>query len=177
MITKEKENIIFKVMIFFILFIVLSIAIILRIIMIQTYSYHKYKSFAMKNNFREATIKADRGNIYSSDNVLLATTIVRNHIFLDLKVIDQKIFDQHINELSDSLSLVFNKKKGIYKEILTQQKKKKINITYLLIMLTIISFVVLKNFLFSIEEKIKEVLLKNMNFFVYTLLTILVIDF
>lgn len=122
---KEKENIVFRVMMFFLLFFVLSIVIILRIIMIQTVGYDKYKNLLMKNHFRKNTIKASRGEIYSVDNILLATTIIRYHIYLDLKIINQKIFDKNIDALSDSLNLVFNKSPKTYKQILIEQKKKK----------------------------------------------------
>lgn len=125
MIIKEKENIIFKFTIFVILFFLLSIIIVLRIVWIQTVGYQKYKNLIMKNNFRRITLKASRGNVYSIDNVLLATTIIRYNIYLDLKVINQKLFDKYIDLLSELLGFLFSKPKEVYKETLIQQKKKK----------------------------------------------------
>lgn len=125
MIIKEKENIVFKVVTIVILFVLLSIIIVLRIFWIQVVGYKKYHNLVMKNNFRIHNIHALRGNIYSADNILLATTIMRYHIYLDLNIINQKIFDQNIDVLSDLLSSVLDKSKEEYKTNLIQQKKKK----------------------------------------------------
>lgn len=131
MVIKEKQSITLKAMIFVLLLVIVSIGIVLRVIIIQTLDYHKYEKLAMQSNFRKYTIKAPRGNIYTSDNVLIATNTIRYHIYLDLKTIKQNIFDKNINILSDSLSKIFKKSKEYYKVKLTKEKIKQ-NQYYLL---------------------------------------------
>lgn len=131
MIIKEKQNITLKVMIFVILFIIIGLGIIFRVIIIQTVHYHKYSKLVMQNNFRKNIIQASRGDIYTVDNVLLATNTTKYSIYLDLKTIKKNIFDQNIEKLCDSLSGIFKTNKNYFKNKLLKEYKKK-NQYYLL---------------------------------------------
>lgn len=124
MIIKEKQNITLKTMVFVVAIICIAIAVVVRVMLIQTVNPEKYEKLAMQNNFRKDTIKAPRGNIYTSDGVLLATTTMKYHVYLDLKTINQKFFDENINALSDSLSRIFPESKSYYKEKLIKEKNR-----------------------------------------------------
>lgn len=146
MIIKEKQNITIKTIFFAVLLLIISIGITLRVIMIQTVNSDKYEKIAIENNFRKKTIKASRGNIYTSDNVLLATTTIRYHIYLDLKTIKQNIFDQKIEILSDSLSKIFGKSRKYYQNKLSKEKKKQNQYYLLAYNINFETFKRLKNF-------------------------------
>lgn len=124
MIIKKRQNITIKAMIIAVLLGVLSIIILLRVVIIQTVGYHKYKELAMQNNFRKTIVRAPKGNIYTSDNVLLATTTTKYHIYLDLKIIKQSFFEKNIDALADSLGHLLKNSSEYYKNNLKREKKR-----------------------------------------------------
>jgi len=52
-------------------------------------------------------IKASRGNIFSDDGSLLAISMPLYNVYMDLSVVDDKIFSSQINNLSISLAQLF----------------------------------------------------------------------
>lgn len=96
-----------------------------KIIYLQHTNVEEIKTDYIDRNYREATLKAARGNLYASDGTILATTVMKYNIFLDLVAIKDSVYTKHIGTLSDSLSHMFDKPKGYFREILDQQRQKK----------------------------------------------------
>ena len=61
-------------------------------------------SFNLVKNF---TIPANKGNVYSSDGSLLATSIPEYTVYFDAVAPSDKNFKENIEGLSDSLSVMF----------------------------------------------------------------------
>ncbi len=110
---------------YFVAFVLLLIGggIIFRIIQIQQTEVEKYKELAEAKNFRQTEVPATRGNIYSSDNVLLATTILRYDVYMDPTVVKQNLWDENIQGLSDSLSKIIAKPSIEIKRKLIKKRK------------------------------------------------------
>lgn len=60
--------------------------------------------------FRIENVKAIRGNIYSSDGSLLATSVQKYDIFIDPLAPSKENFEKYIKPLSDSLAVMFGDK-------------------------------------------------------------------
>ena len=61
------------------------IALLIRILWIQTVDFDRYQSKVIDQLTTESVIKADRGNIYDANGVLLATNITTYRIFISPK--------------------------------------------------------------------------------------------
>lgn len=96
-----------------------------RIVQLQNTNVEEIKNDYINKNYREATLKAARGNLYAADGTILATTVMRYDVFLDFKTIKDTVYSNNIGALTDSLSKMFGKSRSHYRQILDQQKAKK----------------------------------------------------
>lgn len=96
-----------------------------RIIQLQNTNVDEIKADYINNNYREATLKAARGNLYASDGSILATTVMRYDIYLDMKTIKDSVYSNNIGALTDSLSRMFDKPRSYFRQRLDDQKAKK----------------------------------------------------
>ncbi|MCE6988952.1 penicillin-binding protein [Dyadobacter sp. CY323] len=88
----------------------LAILVFVKLIRVQYYDEFKGKTWAEyseKNDLKLDTIPAMRGNIYSNDNSLLATSLPYYYIGLDTKTSDSAYFYNHVDELSSLLAKSF----------------------------------------------------------------------
>jgi cell division protein FtsI (penicillin-binding protein 3) len=89
---------------------VLAIMVFGKLIRVQYYDTFKGKTWAAyseKNDLKLDTIPAMRGNIYASDNSLLATSLPYYYVGFDTKVADSTYFYNHIDELASLLEKNF----------------------------------------------------------------------
>ncbi|MGM5630499.1 penicillin-binding protein [Apibacter raozihei] len=122
---KERKNILaraYLVAAFILLFAVLVFA---RLIFIQTHDTEKYKNLAQTTNFRNVEVKAARGNLYASDGILLATSITKYDIYLDMKTIRNELYQNNVTILCDSLQKMFGKPSHYYYKVLNEGRRSK----------------------------------------------------
>jgi cell division protein FtsI (penicillin-binding protein 3) len=105
--------------------IVAFVIFIARIVQLQNTNVEAIKTDYINKNYREATLKAARGNLYATDGTILATTVMRYDIYLDFKTIKDTFYSKNIGPLTDSLNVLFGKPRNYYRQILDQQKAKK----------------------------------------------------
>ncbi|TLU97946.1 penicillin-binding protein [Dyadobacter luticola] len=89
----------------------LAILVFAKLIRVQYYDTFKGKTWAeysVKNDLKIDTIPAMRGNIYSNDNSLLATSLPYYYIGLDTKTSDSAYFYSHVDELASLLAKSFH---------------------------------------------------------------------
>lgn len=96
-----------------------------RIVILQNTNVQEIKDDYINKNYREATLKAARGNLFASDGSILATTVMRYDIYLDFKTMKDTVYSNNIGALTDSLSKMFGKSRGEFRQQFDQQKKKK----------------------------------------------------
>jgi cell division protein FtsI (penicillin-binding protein 3) len=88
----------------------LAILVFAKLIRVQYYDTFKGKTWAeysLKNDLKLDTIPAMRGNIYSSDNSLLATSLPYYYVGFDTKVPDSAYFNRNLDKLSALLAKNF----------------------------------------------------------------------
>ncbi len=96
-----------------------------RIVILQNTNVQEIKDDYINKNYREATLKAARGNLFASDGSILATTVMRYDIYLDFKTMKDTLYTNNIGALSDSLGKMFGKPRGEFRKKFDEQRKKK----------------------------------------------------
>lgn len=104
---------------------ILFVVFLGRILVLQNTNVEEIKNDYISKNYREATLKAARGNLYASDGSILATTVMRYDVYLDFKTIKDTVYSNNIGALTDSLSKMFGKPRAYFRDRLDQQKKAK----------------------------------------------------
>lgn len=104
-----------------------ALVIMARVLFIQIYEGEELRKMGVTRSIEERKIDALRGNIYSSNNSLLAVTIPKYEIRLDL--ISNKsdhFFNANVDSLSYRLSKLFqDRSKAEYKKLLTKARRSK----------------------------------------------------
>ncbi len=102
-----------------------AIAIIARILYIQISIGDEFRAIDQDRNIRIRTIEAARGNIYSEDGSLLATSVPVFDLFWDATVVSDEIFKRDIDSLALCLANHFKDKNTIeYKKQLVSARQK-----------------------------------------------------
>ncbi|WP_185852390.1 penicillin-binding protein [Blattabacterium cuenoti] len=105
------------------LFIFIAALIIFNLFYIQNYS-EGYKKYFIEKTIRTNLIKAKRGNIYASDSSILAMSVIRYDIHIDFMSISDKLFQENIYSLCNSLEFLFRKPKFFFYKKFQYEKKK-----------------------------------------------------
>ena len=119
---KNKVN--YRVISLYVFMCVIAVVVVSKILVIQRLN-QEISSVNLPKLFK---IEASRGNIFSDDGSLLAISMPLYNVFLDLSVIDEQLFDDDINNLSQSLSILFKDKSAKeYEQYLRDSRSKKRN--------------------------------------------------
>ncbi|MDA7558677.1 transpeptidase family protein [Flavobacteriaceae bacterium] len=95
---------------------ILAISIVVQIVKIQFVQGDEYKKLAQKRTIQNVVIPANRGNVYSSEGNLLATSVPKYDIRFDAITPTTKRFEKHIQPLSDSLASFHGKSSDYYEK-------------------------------------------------------------
>jgi len=118
----------------------------IRVGYIQSVEGAYYKKISAQRTIKTDTIFANRGNIYATGGDLLATTMSKYTVRLDMVSIKNKVFESHINALSDSLSSLLGKESSYYNKYLRKAKRSKNRYLFLARDLGYIDYTRLKTF-------------------------------
>ncbi|MFN6945246.1 MAG: penicillin-binding protein [Cytophagaceae bacterium] len=102
-----KKSIVLRVRIAFLLIFIFSVAIIWKLVKIQVVEGEKWRELAKENVIQYRLVKATRGNIYSDNESLLATSLPFYKVAFDPTIARDDIFDAGIDSLSLKLSTYF----------------------------------------------------------------------
>lgn len=114
-----KQSILLRVRIAFILVAVFAIAIIVKIGHIQIAEGEKWAKLGERITFDRRPVKATRGNIYSDNGSLLATSLPFYKVAFDATQPDEKVWKSGLDSLAGKFAGFFgNKSKAEYKQML-----------------------------------------------------------
>ena len=82
----------------------LLFAIIFRVVNIQYFQGDKYRQISKELTRKPFTIYANKGNVYAADGNLLATSMSKFTIRMDVMSVDRKVFKENVKALSTELS-------------------------------------------------------------------------
>jgi cell division protein FtsI (penicillin-binding protein 3) len=109
MMTQNDEHIIKRSLLVYSGLVLFALLIIVKLIHIQYNEGNKYRTLAQKYTVKEFKIKANRGNIYSEDGNIMATSVPKYDIAFDPTAPSAKNFNKYISGLSQKLSLLTGK--------------------------------------------------------------------
>lgn len=105
----EDKYISYRIYLVAFTFILVAIAIAIKLTNIQWVEGDYYRKLAKERTVKNFVIPANKGNIYSADGSLLATSIPNYDIRFDAVAPKSEDFDKNIRPLSDSLSVLLGK--------------------------------------------------------------------
>lgn len=110
----ENRNILKRVYLVALVILIMATAIGVKLTNIQWVEGDYYRKLAKERSVKNFVIPANRGNVYSSDGSLLATSIPEYTIRFDAMAPTKENFDKNIKSLADSLSVLLNKSSATY---------------------------------------------------------------
>ncbi|PKA99239.1 cell division protein FtsI (penicillin-binding protein 3) [Flavobacteriaceae bacterium MAR_2009_75] len=100
-------------------------AILFKLVDIQLVQGEKYQALAMKRTEKMFTIAPNRGNLYSDDGSLLATSVSRYTIRFDAVTVKDADFKENIVPLSNALSKMLGKSSSHYQQVFRKARVNK----------------------------------------------------
>ncbi len=95
---------------------IFSLLVIFKLVSIQIVDGDKYRNLAEIRTIKNVVIPANRGNVYSANGNLLATSIPKYDIRIDAITPSKKIFNDYLNPLCDSLAKYHGKSSNHYRQ-------------------------------------------------------------
>ena len=100
-------------------------AVLFKLVSIQMVDGEKYQALAETRTSHMFTIEPNRGNLYSDDGSLLATSVSKYTIRFDAVTVSDADFKANVKPLSDALAKQFGKTSSHYQQILRKAKENK----------------------------------------------------
>jgi cell division protein FtsI (penicillin-binding protein 3) len=122
----QKKSILTKFYIVAAFMTLFLLAIIFRVVNIQYVQGEKYKKLSTELTIKQDTIRANKGNVYAADGNLLATSMSKFTIRMDVvAAVKNRAFEKNVAGLSKELSKMFGKPILYYQTKLITAKKRK----------------------------------------------------
>lgn len=127
----ENKHISYRIYLVAFMIFMMAIAVTVKLTNIQWVEGDHYRQLAKQRTVRNFVIPANKGNVYSADGSLLATSIPNYTIRFDAVAPSDENFEKNVKPLSDSLALVLGKSSGYFQSELRKARANK-NRYYLL---------------------------------------------
>ena len=102
-----------------------AIAVLVKLVSIQMVEGDKYRKLAMDRTEKMFTIAPKRGNLYSDDGSLLATSVSRYTIRFDAETVGKRDFEDNVKPLSEALAKLLGNSSSHYQQLLRKAKVNK----------------------------------------------------
>jgi cell division protein FtsI (penicillin-binding protein 3) len=110
----ENSNILKRIYLIALALFLMVVAVSVKLTNIQWVEGKYYRKLAKDRSVKNFIIPANRGNVYSADGSLLATSIPEYTIRFDAMAPTEEHFDEFIKPLSDSLGVLLGKSSWSY---------------------------------------------------------------
>ncbi len=104
---------------------VFGIAVVFKLLSIQYLQGDKYRGLVEEREVKDVAIPANRGNVYSANGNLLATSVPKYDIAIDAVVSPTNKFEEFIKPLADSLSNYTGKPSKSYEKLIRKARANK----------------------------------------------------
>jgi cell division protein FtsI (penicillin-binding protein 3) len=121
----DDKHISYRIYLVAVFIFVMAIAIVVKLTNIQWVEGDYYRKLAKQRTVRNFVIPANKGNIYSADGSLLATSIPNYEIRFDAKAPKAETFEKYVKGLSDSLVTVLGKSGSYFEKELRKARENK----------------------------------------------------
>lgn len=110
----EDKHISYRIYLVAFAILLMAVAIAVKLTNIQWVEGDYYRKLAKERTVKNFVIPANKGNIYSADGSLLATSIPNYEIRFDAIAPKSVAFEKNVKSLSDSLSILLGKPAGFF---------------------------------------------------------------
>ena len=121
----EDKNISYRIYLVAFVIFLMAMAVTVKLTNIQWVEGDYYRKLAKDRTVKNFVIPANKGNIYSSDGSLLATSIPNYTIRFDAVTPKAEDFEKNIAPLSDALSKLLKKPSSYFEEVLRKARANK----------------------------------------------------
>jgi cell division protein FtsI (penicillin-binding protein 3) len=121
----EDKNISYRIYLVAFCIFIMAMVITFKLSKIQWVEGPRLRELAKKETVKSFIIPANKGNIYSADGSLLATSIPNYNIRFDAVVPKGVVFEKNVKPLSDSLSKLLGKPSSFYQSQLNMARTNK----------------------------------------------------
>ena len=121
----EDKNISYRIYLVAFFLFVMAVAIAVKLTNIQWVEGDYYRKLAKERTVKNFVIPANKGNIYSADGSLLATSIPNYEIRFDAVAPKTEVFEKNIKQLADSLGKLLNKSSDTFERELRRARVNK----------------------------------------------------
>lgn len=125
---------------------VFGIAVVFKLVSIQFIQGDKYKAMAGERIVKDFVIEPNRGNVYSVNGNLLATSIPKYEIRFDAMTPKASTFEKYLKPLSDSLSSYYGNSSAYYQKELRKARANKNRYFFLARDLSYTNYIRFRNF-------------------------------
>ncbi len=101
---------------------IFALAVVVKLLTIQFVQGDKYRALAAERLVKKVTIPANRGNVYSVNGNLLATSVPKYDIRFDAVTPSSATFEKYLKPLSDELSKYHGKPSSYYQKELRKAR-------------------------------------------------------
>ena len=102
-----------------------AIAIVYKLVEIEFIKGDSYREKAAQGTGKTVEIAANRGRVYTADGSLMATSVSKFDVRMDVLTVDEEDFEAGIKGLSKSLSKMLGKSAGFYADYLRKARANK----------------------------------------------------
>lgn len=102
-----------------------AVAIVYKLVEIQFIDGDKYVELAEQSTIKNFEIAANRGNVYTADGSLLATSVSKFDIRMDPVSVNETDFEHGIKDLSKDLAKMLGKSPGYYENYIRKGRANK----------------------------------------------------
>jgi len=110
----EDKHISYRIYLVAFCIFIMAVAVVFKLTRIQWVQGNYYRKLAKERTVKNFVIPANKGNIYSADGSLLATSIPNYNIRFDALAPKAEDFEKNIKPLADSLGVMFGKPSSFY---------------------------------------------------------------
>lgn len=127
----EDKKISYRMYFVAVMFFIMAVFILVKLNNIQWIEGNYYRKLGKERTVKNFPIPANKGNVYSADGSLLATSIPEYTIYFDAVAPSDENFKENVEGLSDSLSVMFGKSSGHYQVKLQKARTNKSRYVFL----------------------------------------------
>lgn len=120
---EDRKPILNRMYIAAIPFFLMAVFVLIKLFIIQYAEGPDLRARSQREAIREINIQADRGNIFSSDGKLLATSMPVYDLYFDPYTVNEQIFNDSVAALSRNLSKVFKERSSQQWETYLRMKR------------------------------------------------------
>ena len=127
----EDKKISYRMYFVAVVFFIMAVFILIKLNNIQWVEGNYYRKLGKERTVKNFPIPANKGNVYSADGSLLATSIPEYTVYFDAVAPSDENFKENVEGLSDSLSVMFGKSAGHYQSKLQKARANKSRYVFL----------------------------------------------